>query len=110
MFIGYQNNKITFTANTREELENIPCVTLDRIEETGVEYVLHNGEYKPKSDVDAELAREAVEAKISELQSYLDSTDWYITRHAETGTPIPAEVTEARDFARKEISSLRGDK
>lgn len=45
MFIGYQNDKIAFVANTKEELENMPCVILDRIEETGVEYVMHNGEY-----------------------------------------------------------------
>ena len=45
MFIGYQNNKIAFIAETREELENIPCVTLDKIEETDKTYFLHNGEY-----------------------------------------------------------------
>ena len=45
MFIGYQNDKIAFIAETREELENLPCVTLDKIEETDKEYFLHNGEY-----------------------------------------------------------------
>lgn len=45
MFLGYQNDKIAFVANTREELENMPCVTLDKIEETDKTYFLHNGEY-----------------------------------------------------------------
>ena len=45
MFLGYQNDKIAFVADTREELENMPCVTLDKIEETDKEYFLHNGEY-----------------------------------------------------------------
>lgn len=45
MFIGYQNDKIAFIAETKEELENMPCVTLDKIEETDKEYFLHNGEY-----------------------------------------------------------------
>ena len=45
MFIGYQNDKIAFIANTKEELENLPCVVLDKIEETDKEYFLHNGEY-----------------------------------------------------------------
>lgn len=45
MFLGYQNDKIAFIAETREELENLPCVTFDRIEETSKEYFLHNGEY-----------------------------------------------------------------
>lgn len=45
MFIGYQNDKIAFIAETKEELENMPCVTLDKIEETDKTYFLHNGEY-----------------------------------------------------------------
>lgn len=45
MFLGYQNDKIAFIANTKEELENMPCVVLDKIEETDKEYFLHNGEY-----------------------------------------------------------------
>lgn len=45
MFLGYQNDKITFIAETKEELENIPCVTFDKIEETDKTYFLHNGEY-----------------------------------------------------------------
>ena len=45
MFLGYQNDKIAFIANTREELENMPCVTFDKIEETDKTYFLHNGAY-----------------------------------------------------------------
>lgn len=45
MFIGYQNNKIAFVAETKEELENMPCVAFVKIEETDKEYFLHNGEY-----------------------------------------------------------------
>lgn len=45
MFIGYQNDKIAFVAETREELENMPCVVLDKIEETDKIYFLHNNEY-----------------------------------------------------------------
>ena len=102
MFLGYQNDKIAFVAETKEELDNIPCVVLDKIEETGVEYVLHNGEYKPKAEVDAEV-------RIAELESYLSSTDWYAIRESETGIDIPADVKQARADARAEISNLRGD-
>lgn len=45
MYLGYQNDKIAFIAETREELENMPCVILDKIEETDKAYFLHNGEY-----------------------------------------------------------------
>ena len=45
MFLGYQNNKIAFVAQTREELENLPLVKLDSIKETDIVYELYNGEY-----------------------------------------------------------------
>ena len=48
MFLGYQNDKIAFIADTKEELENMPCITLDKIEETDKTYFLHNGEYIPE--------------------------------------------------------------
>ena len=34
---------------------------------------------------------------------YLTSTDWYITRHAETAVAVPADVTTARATARAAI-------
>ena len=34
---------------------------------------------------------------------YLASTDWYITRHAETAVAVPADVTTARAAARAAI-------
>lgn len=45
MFLGYQNGKIVLVKETREELENAPCMTFDEIKETQENYFLHNGEY-----------------------------------------------------------------
>ena len=36
-------------------------------------------------------------------RDYLTSTDWYVTRFAETGVPIPADVAEARKLARESV-------
>ena len=36
-------------------------------------------------------------------QAYLDSPDWYITRHAETAVAVPDEITTARASARAAI-------
>lgn len=47
------------------------------------------------------------QARISGLEAYLASTDWYAIRESETGIDIPAEVKKARADARAEISSLR---
>lgn len=51
--------------------------------------------------------KEDAMSKINELQSYLDSTDWYVPRSMETGEPVPEEVRKKRAEAREEISRLR---
>jgi hypothetical protein len=39
-----------------------------------------------------------------EAQMYLTTTDWYITRQAETGKEVPADVLEKRAAARLTLS------
>ena len=38
-----------------------------------------------------------------EARAYLNSTDWYVVRFAETGTPIPQDILDARQVARSRI-------
>lgn len=64
MFLGYQNNKIVLVANTKEELENAPCMVFDEIVETDKNYFLHNGEY----------VTEIPEPTLEEQVSYLEQT------------------------------------
>jgi hypothetical protein len=45
--------------------------------------------------------------RIVELQNYLNATDWYAIRFAETGVEIPVEIKAERQSAREEISRLR---
>ncbi len=52
-------------------------------------------------------ADEITKQRISELEHYLNSTDWYAVRYAETGVEIPADIKAARQEARDEISDLR---
>lgn len=52
---------------------------------------------------DAEIAANAQAETNATSQAYLASTDWYITRHAETAVAVPAEVTTARAAAREAI-------
>jgi len=56
---------------------------------------------------DEEKRREEIGLRISELQSYLDATDWYAIRYAETGVSIPEEVRAHRQSSREEIDALR---
>ena len=71
MFLGYQNDKIAFIAETREELENMPCVTLDKIEETDKTYFLHNGEYVCEITVE-EQQSEVRTVRNNYLEKYVD--------------------------------------
>ena len=62
MFIGYQNDLACFVGNTREELEALPCVYLDKIEEVefaemynGVIYTSEEDLIKAKQDYVREI-------------------------------------------------------
>ena len=52
---------------------------------------------------DAEIAANTQAELNATSQAYLDSTDWYITRHAETAVAVPDEITTARAAARAAI-------
>ena len=52
---------------------------------------------------DAEIAANTQAETNATSQAYLDSTDWYITRHAETAVAVPEEITTARAAARAAI-------
>lgn len=71
MFLGYQNNKIVLTANTREELESNKFMTFDDIVETDVNYTLYNGEYL----TDEQLSEKQEQARKQELIAELAEID-----------------------------------
>jgi hypothetical protein len=52
---------------------------------------------------DAEIAANTQTELNETSQAYLDSTDWYITRQAESGVAVPLDVTTARAAAREAI-------
>ena len=52
---------------------------------------------------DAVAEPTAQEVTNVESMSYLDSTDWYAIRYAETGVAVPSDVTTARAAARSAI-------
>ena len=70
MFLGYQNNKIAFIAETKEELEKMPCVVLDKIEESDKEYFIYNGEYVCEVPLD-----ELKQAKRDEINKARDNAE-----------------------------------
>ena len=50
---------------------------------------------------------EVIRARVKELERYLEGTDWYAIRFADTGEPIPEEIKKRRQDARDEISELK---
>ena len=52
---------------------------------------------------DAEIVANTQAELNATSQAYLASTDWYITRHAETAVAVPEEITTARASARAAI-------
>lgn len=70
MFLGYQNEKIVLVAETREELENAPCMVFDRIEETYKTYFIHNGEYV------TEIPPVPLEEQVASLEQQYGMTRW----------------------------------
>jgi hypothetical protein len=112
MFLGYQNKKIVLTANTRAELENTPCMTFDRIEETDVNYTLYNGEYLTPAEVEGKQK----EARKKELIAELDALDLKQIRSlaakaAGTATDedlaILADLEEQKAIKRNELKELQ---
>jgi len=53
---------------------------------------------------DAEIAANTQAETNATNQAYLASTDWYITRHAETAVAVPADVLALRAAARLAIT------
>ena len=84
MFIGYQNDKIAFVANTREELENMPCVAFVKIEETDKTYFLHNGKYVCEVPFDQQVE----EVRQARANAY----------RAEVDSPLMAEYNRKKTF------------
>jgi hypothetical protein len=82
----------SITREEQDEESNTTTKTIRRFQ------IVRNAE--PTAD---EIAKQ----RISELESYLNSTDWYAVRYAETGVEIPDDIKTARQAARDEISTLR---
>ena len=105
MFIGYQNDKIAFVAETREELENLSCVTLDKIEETDKTYFLHNGSYV----CEVPVAEQNEEIRATREQLYVQTSDKLrndyleaVARGAENAEELKTAWLESKDKIRAE--------
>ena len=93
MFLGYQNNKIVLVANTKEELENAPCMVFDKIVETDKNYFLHNGEYV------TEIPEPTIEEQVTKMEA-----ETGLTRIIREG--ILAEGSMYSDYAKAKAQEI----
>lgn len=52
MFIAKYEGSIVLVAETREEIENTPCLNYSTIEETNINYQLYKGEYLTPEEIE----------------------------------------------------------
>ena len=109
VYIGYQGKLAVRVESSREVIENDIFLRCDRIEEHEGRAELVNGVILFDDEIDKAKNDIETASRISELQAYLSSTDWYAIRYADTGESIPEDVKIKRAEARAEISKLRGD-
>ena len=93
MFLGYQEELIegsavptlfiSHIAETREELENMPCVAFVKIEETDKTYFLHNGSYVCEVSYDQQVE----EMRQARANAYANEVD-----------PLMAEYNRKKTF------------
>ena len=99
MFLGYQNNKIVLVANTKEELENAPCMSFDKIVETDKNYFLHNGEYV------TEIPEPTIEEQVAKLEAETGLTrvmrEMVLAENSGASDYVKAKAQEIEDLAKQ---------
>jgi len=79
-------------------------VSLDNADYVLVAEWIAEGNTPEPEFTDAEIAANAQAELNVTSRAYLASTDWYVTRHAETGEAIPDDVLALRAAARLAIT------
>ena len=118
MFLGYQEEIlegsdiptlfISHIADTREELENMPCVSFVKIEETDKTYFLHNGKYVCEVPYEQQV-EEIRQARESAYRAEVDSITCHIQRLSnEEQTPeIIAEIASLVEERKAKVEEIK---
>ena len=99
MFLGYQNNKIVLVADTKEELENAPCMVFDKIVETDKDYFLHNGEYVteiPELTLEEQVAQMEAETGLTRVMR-----EMVLAENSGASDYVKAKANEIEDLAKQ---------
>lgn len=98
MFLGYQNGKIVLVKETREELENAPCMSFDEIKETQENYFLYNGEYV------TEIPTPTIAEQVDKLEAETGLTrvmrEMVLAENSGASDYVKAKAQEIEDLAK----------
>lgn len=72
--------------------------------ETDENGIMYEAGFLPK-----ETEKEIRAQKIIELQNFLNRTDWYVIRNADSGIEIPEDIKAKRQEARQKIDEIRAE-
>ena len=97
------NVNCSVNATINDEQMSVPLDTANRHYAEILKQVADGNLTIAPQYTDAEIAANTQAETNATSQAYLASTDWYITRHAETAVAVPADVTTARAAARAAI-------
>lgn len=95
--MSFDYEVLTFTAHDKSRFWQLNKVNLT--DDECAEVQRHIDSIEVNTALTQELSQNHQARKI------LQSTDWYVVRFLETGTPVPEEITEMRRQARENILS-----
>lgn len=78
---------------------------LDSVVESG-DTVQDMPKLKRQEPTAEDIANNLVAMQNYDARKYLDETDWYVTRKAETGKAIPDDILTKREEARAKVKSI----
>lgn len=98
MFIGYQNDLIAFVADTREELENLPCVELDKIEEVDFAEMFNGVIYTSVEELNQAKGEEVRAVRNQYLETYVDPVVSNPLRWADMSAEEQQQYSDYRQY------------
>lgn len=108
-FYVKKENENTINKWEDNEKNRARMVSWGFVEYTGEMEEDDNGILYVKGTIPEKDAETVKMEQIIALQKFLNDTDWYVARYAETGKEIPSEIKTKRQEAREKIDALRGE-
>ena len=109
MFIGYQNDIATFIAETREELENKPCVSFDKIEEVEFAEMFNGAIYTNEEHLLIAQTKAVEETRAGLYAAQVDPITAHINRlrDEEQTAEIIAEIARLVEERKAKVEEIK---